>query len=113
MTCTHNCLQSRPQAGLPYLPCYVMHTRLLTYENKGMKICHANRLSRVMVERGRCRATKQQKPAKAVSRRRVPVTMTLPPELLRRIDARAEREERPRSKVIEMGMRKYDEDAAA
>ena len=44
---------------------------------------------------------------------RVPVTMTLPPALLKQIDALAKREERSRSKVIEMAMRKHVEEAAA
>ena len=47
----------------------------------------------------------------AAATERVPVTFKTTRELLAQIDALAQREERPRTKVIEMGMRKYVEDA--
>lgn len=47
----------------------------------------------------------------AAATERVPVTFKLTRELLAKIDALADREERPRTKIIEMGMRKYVEDA--
>ena len=49
------------------------------------------------------------KPAAA----RAAITFTLPVAVLERIDALAQREERPRSKIIEYACRKYVEDAAA
>jgi hypothetical protein len=53
----------------------------------------------------------QKKPAARAAPARERVTLTWPPELLKRIDALAQREDPP-SKVVEMAMRKYVEDAA-
>jgi metal-responsive CopG/Arc/MetJ family transcriptional regulator len=45
--------------------------------------------------------------AKAVARDWLPVSVKLPSELVRLLDALAQREERPRSKVIEFACRAY------
>ena len=49
-----------------------------------------------------------KKPAAArTAPERVPVTLTMSRELLEQIDALAQREERTRSKTVEIGMRQY------
>lgn len=46
-----------------------------------------------------------KKPAAKAAPERVPVTLTMSRELLEQIDALAQREERTRSKTVEIGMR--------
>ena len=48
-----------------------------------------------------------KKPAPKAAPERVPVTLTMSRELLEQIDALARREERTRSKTVEIGMRQY------
>ena len=48
-----------------------------------------------------------KKPAARAAPERVPVTLTISRELLDQIDALAQREERTRSRTVEIGMRQY------
>jgi metal-responsive CopG/Arc/MetJ family transcriptional regulator len=48
-----------------------------------------------------------KKPAARVAPERVPVTLTISRELLEQIDSLAQREERTRSRTVEIGMRQY------
>ena len=51
--------------------------------------------------------------AKKPARYREPLTITLPKELVKQLEAQAVREDRTRSKVVEMALRKHIEEAAA
>jgi metal-responsive CopG/Arc/MetJ family transcriptional regulator len=53
------------------------------------------------------RPSPKKAPAKATAPARPSVTLRLPRELLEQIEALAQREERPRSKVIEFACREY------